>query len=259
MLYPLLRILVLSAFVGTVPKKGEIVYVDNTSFSNKENFLASWGYSYPWGPEHNGTARMYDSQVKVDGGILTIEADRLPAPEGKSKHSPYLPINYHSGAVHLKQIITVSDSLPNWTISGDFQAPVVPGSWPAFWITGVDNWPPESDIMELKGDDTVWQNTITGPDYKDVHWATNKTKVKKAATGWHNYKATLDKIDTTHVRITYFVDDKKIAQDTTNFMNKRFWLVINLQMEGSSGDSGPSAPTVMRARNIYVAARPSKQ
>jgi hypothetical protein len=30
------------------------------------------------------------------------------------------------------------------------------------------------------------------------------------------------------------------------------WLIINLQMEGSSGSPGPTANTYYKARNIYV-------
>lgn len=246
--------IVMSAGRPPGPAPRYIVYADSNSFNNKESFLALWGYSYPWGPDHNGTARMYDSQVTVGNGLLTIRADRLNAPEGKSALSPFLPINYHSGAIHLKQMIKVSDTLPQWIISGDFQAPVVAGSWPAFWITGVDSWPPESDIMEFKGNATVWQNTITGPDWQHVNWATKKTAVKTASDTWHNYKAILDKVDTTHLRITYYIDDKKIVVNEAPFMNQRFWLVINLQMEGSAGSSGPSDATSMRAKNVYVAA-----
>jgi len=30
------------------------------------------------------------------------------------------------------------------------------------------------------------------------------------------------------------------------------WLIVNLQMEGSSGSPGPGGDTYYRARNIYV-------
>lgn len=35
-------------------------------------------------------------------------------------------------------------------------------------------------------------------------------------------------------------------------MGKCFWLIINLQMEGSSGTPGPTGPTLYRARNVQV-------
>jgi hypothetical protein len=30
------------------------------------------------------------------------------------------------------------------------------------------------------------------------------------------------------------------------------WLILNLQMEGSSGSPGPSGDTYYRARNVYM-------
>ncbi|WP_447641140.1 MULTISPECIES: family 16 glycosylhydrolase [Chitinophagaceae] len=153
--------------------------------------------------------------------------------------------------------VIFSDSLPNWTISGDFQSPSIAGTWPAFWITGVDNWPPESDIMEFKGGSTVWQNTMTGPDWQNVTYQTQKTLVSNAANSRHNYKIVMNRISSTNLNITYFVDNKQTAVHSANFMNQRFWLIIDLQMEGSSGSSGPTTgATIMWAKNIYVAAQP---
>jgi hypothetical protein len=36
------------------------------------------------------------------------------------------------------------------------------------------------------------------------------------------------------------------------FVGKPMWLILNLQMEGSSGDWGPGGDTFYRARNVYV-------
>jgi hypothetical protein len=37
-----------------------------------------------------------------------------------------------------------------------------------------------------------------------------------------------------------------------NFVDKPMWLMINLQMEGSSGSPGPTSDTIYRARNVYL-------
>lgn len=238
-------------------QKSFSVYVDSSSFSTTSTFLAKWSYNYPWGTDHNGSARMYSNQVTLNRGVLSLQADRITTSEGKSSASPNLPIHYHSGTVYLNQKITVTDSLPTWIISGDFQSPSVSGTWPAFWITGVDNWPPETDIMEFKGDSTVWQNTMTGPNWQSVNYQTKKTLVSNASNSWHNYKIIMKRVSSTMLTITYFVDNKQTVVHTANFMNQRFWLIIDLQMEGSSGSSGPTTgSTIMRARNIYVAAQP---
>jgi beta-glucanase (GH16 family) len=41
---------------------------------------------------------------------------------------------------------------PQYEVRGEFQAPSAGGTWPAFWLTRVRSWPPESDILEYKGD-----------------------------------------------------------------------------------------------------------
>ncbi|HEX6426652.1 MAG TPA: glycoside hydrolase, partial [Niastella sp.] len=140
--------------------------VISNTFTNYATFEQYWNYLYPWGSDHNGTARMYASatdhnHVYLDAsGVLTIKATRINWNEGNSSADPYLPIRYHSGAINTKFRVLVNDQFPNYEIKGDFQAPSVRGSWPAFWLTGVNSWPPESDIMEFKGNTNNWQNTF---------------------------------------------------------------------------------------------------
>lgn len=240
----------------TTQKKPEpVVYLDSITFRDSQTFAEYWNMFYPWGTDHNGSARMYEEQVSLEGdGALLIEADRTEEWEGESSADPHLRIYYHSGAIHYKEHITVSDSLPKWEISGDFQVPTTRGSWPAFWITGAWDWPPEIDIMEFKGDNVNWQNTVTGPDWQNTSWQTEKTEVQNAGN-WHNYKMIMEKTDDTYVDIKLYIDGEHTATHTADFVGDPFWLIINLQMEGSSGDPGPEYAEY-RARNIYLAAYP---
>jgi galactan endo-beta-1,3-galactanase len=140
-----------------------IVYLDGTSFDNQTKFEEKWNMFYPWGTDHNGSARMFKENVNLKpNGVMEINSNWINWNwEGYSTAEPKLRITFHSGAVHLKQQIKVTAELPYWEISGDFQAPTVFGSWPAFWITGAWSWPPEVDILEFKGNATNWQNTVT--------------------------------------------------------------------------------------------------
>lgn len=231
-----------------------IAYIDSTSFENEAKFEEHWNKFYPWGTDHNGSARMYEEQVSLVGeGELKIQADRTEVWEGNSTADPWLRIYYHSGAIHYKNHITVTDDEPYWVISGDFKVPTVVGSWPAFWISGAWTWPPEIDIMEFKGNNTNWQNTVTGPDWQNTSWQTIKTDVANAGD-WHNYKLIMYKISDTDVAAELYIDDVKKATHTADFVGKPFWLIINMQMEGASGKEG-SGPqhAEMLARNVYVA------
>ncbi|MFV0564884.1 MAG: hypothetical protein ACK5NB_03520 [Flavobacteriaceae bacterium] len=251
--------------MGTAQKTNtSIVYLDSTSFNNQKTFETNWNMFYPWGTDHNGTAKMYPENVKVKNGVLKITAKWLKGKdEGKSKSDPHLPIAFSSGAIHLKKQIKVTEALPYWEISGDFKAPTAYASWPAFWITGTESWPPEIDMLEFKGNDTCWQNTVTGKDWKNTIWTTEKTVVNDAATVWHNYKVTLHCIDEKNTQIKMYIDNELKSSEMKDFTNKLFWLIINMQMEGASGTSGENSMVRKKAskffaKNVYVAAIPKQ-
>lgn len=225
------------------------------TFSNYGTLESAWNYRYPWGSDHNGSARMYasstdHSQVYLEaGGVLVLKATPVPQNEGNSGADPHLPIRYHSGAVHAKQQITVTDQFPSWEVRGEFQAPSARGTWPAFWLTGATSWPPESDILEFKGDARNWFNT-----YKNASGGWSNTVVGVNNPGaWHGYRAWITKVNGSDVDIHYYLDGNWVGQHRgANFVGKPMWLIVNLQMEGSSGAPGPTTPTYYRARNVYV-------
>jgi len=237
---------------GAVPATE--VLLDSSSFASYQAFQAKWNYLYPWGADHNGSARMVassadHSHVSLADGVLTLKASRLTGNNGTSSQPPHLAIHYNSGAVHAKQQVLVTASYPVWDISGEFQASSARGTWPAFWITGVNSWPPESDILEYKGDARNWFNT-----YKNASGAWSNSIVGVAMPGsWHRYRAVLTRVSSTDVQIQYYLDGSlKGTHRGANFVGKAMWIIVNLQMEGSSGAPGPSGDTYYRARNIRV-------
>ncbi len=224
------------------------------SFASYSTLEANWNYLYPWGSDHNGTARMYGSSsdhnhIYLEGSTLTLLATRINWDEGNSSADPHLPIRYHSGAVHGKHQVLVNDTFPNYEVRGEFQAPSSAGTWPAFWLTGVNSWPPESDIVEFKGDSRNWFNT-----YKNASGNWSNTIVPVSSPGsWHEYRAWITKVNATDVDIHYYLDDVwKGAHRGAGFVGQPLWIIYNLQMEGSSGSSGPTSNTYFRARNVYV-------
>jgi galactan endo-beta-1,3-galactanase len=225
------------------------------SFANRQALEASWNYRYPWGSDHNGSARMYASSTDINhvylesSGVLAIKATRINWDEGNSSADPHLPIRYHSGAIHAKQHVVVNDQFPNWEVKGEFQAPSARGTWPAFWLTAVNSWPPESDILEFKGDGRNWFNT-----YRNASGGWSNTIVPVSNPGaWHGYRAWITKVNANDVDIHYYLDGNWVGQHRgAGFVNSPLWLIINLQMEGSSGSPGPTSDTIYRARNVYV-------
>lgn len=253
---PLLAVAVTGTMIvapGTARAAVWETVIDTSSFANYGALEAEWKYQYPWGSDHNGSARMYGSpsdhnHVYLSNGVLTLKASRINWNEGNSTSKPYLPIRYHSGAIHAREHVVVNNQFPNWEIKGEFQAPSARGTWPAFWLTGVNSWPPESDILEFKGDNRNWFNTFRSPSDVD------STIVSVSSPGsWHGYRVWMTKVNATDVDIHYYLDGQwKAVHHARGFVGKPMWLIINLQMEGSSGSAGPSGDTYYRARNVYV-------
>ena len=220
------------------------------TFADLTIFESYWNYYYPWGRDHNGSARMYGypDHVYPSNGVLTLTAQKISWDEGTSTASPYLAIHYHSGAIHAKEQILVNDEYPNYEVKGEFKVPTATGTWPAFWLTGAWSWPPESDIMEFKGNSVNWQNTFrTSSDVSTI-----TSSVSNAGSSWHEYRVWITKASSTDVNIHYYIDGSWKGMHTANFVGKPMWLIINLQMEGSSGSPGPSSATTVQVRNVYV-------
>ncbi|NLR81232.1 RICIN domain-containing protein [Chitinophaga eiseniae] len=231
---------------------------DGSSLTNYTSFESEWNYLYPWGSDHNGTARMYGSstdhsQIYLNGdGSLTLKATYHPDSTLNS-FDPKIPIHYHSGTIYSKHQVLIDSIFPYWEISVDLQAPTALGTWPAFWITAVNSWPPESDIVEVKGSTSIWQNTYDG------NWQTKLTTVNNAATTWHHYKAVYNRLKNTNgswsnsVECQYFIDGAITSvQVGNNFANAPFWLIIDLQMEAASGSPGPQTDTYFKVKNVVM-------
>jgi beta-glucanase (GH16 family) len=221
--------------------------VDDTSFNSVSAFTNQWSYNYPWGTDHNGSARMDPTNVGVLSGTVTLTSSPTNSYEGRSSKNPHLTIRYNSGTFYLNHKITISQQYPAWDISGEFKVPTQKGTWPAFWLTGANSWPPESDFMEFKGSHGCNQNTYNG------RWQGKITTVPEAGSAWHTYRLVATLVDSTNVSFQYYIDGvMETEQTATTFVGSPCWLIIDYQMEGSSGAPGPSNPTCVYAKNIVV-------
>jgi hypothetical protein len=227
------------ASLGICQAQTNETLVDGTSFNDWTALQSEWNYNYPWGDTHNGSAKMYPGQLSLSGGVLTITAV-TPDPNGSS-------YKYASGAIHAKDDICITEQYPEWSFYGEFQAPNITGTWPAFWITRAGDWTQEADILEFKGTTDNWFNTYDGA------WQNTRVSVPDSMTAWHSYELIATKANSTDVTTQFYLDGVlKGTHTMSGGMGKCFWLIINLQMEGSSGSPGPVGPTYYRARNVVV-------
>jgi len=211
--------------------------VDGKSLKNTRAFTRSWGYNYPWGDTHNGSAKMSPSNISLSDGVATVQA--VPVSDQGKFH-------YSSETFYLKKWVTIDAARPKWDISIEAKVPTVKGTWPAFWLTGVKGWPPESDIMEFKGDSTVWQNTYNGK------WDNTLTNVPTAGD-WHKYRLVAEMTSADTVDFHYYIDnDLKATHTQTGFIGQPLWLLFDYQTEGSSGSPGPTDTTYTYLRNPTI-------
>ncbi|EGO57934.1 hypothetical protein NEUTE1DRAFT_63306 [Neurospora tetrasperma FGSC 2508] len=233
--------------------------IPSTSFNSTTTFNTYWSLNYPWGTDHNGAARMSPSQVSIspsaDGtsSTLTLTAHRVTGQKPATHGGKQIPIKYLSGAIHAKQHFTITSSsssgagaVSGYDFSAEFRAPVAKGTWPAFWLTAVNGWPPEIDMAEWKGSGKISFNTFNTSSQvmtRDVVYGPNGSEKE-----WHRVVCEIRR------------DGRNGGKD----VEVRFWMdgqlvvtqwgkgIINLQMEGSSGSPGPEVDTLYQVRNLEV-------
>ena len=88
--------------------------VDGTSLNSAGAFANAWNYNYPWGNSHNGSARMYSTNITFSGGVATLKS--VPVSGQGSIH-------YYSGTFYLKTNVTIDANHPVWDISVQAEVP----------------------------------------------------------------------------------------------------------------------------------------
>ncbi|KAH8588691.1 family 16 glycoside hydrolase [Bisporella sp. PMI_857] len=206
-----------------------------TSFNSQTDFDTDWNYNYPWGTDHNGGARMAKSQVQFSSGQLTLTAKKVTGQPDASHGGQAIKINYLSGAIHAKEHFNVSRG-GGYDFTGEFKATTTKGTWPAFWLTAVNGWPPEVDMAEWKGSGKISFNTFNTSSvlsWKDVTYSN--------PGNFHSIKCEIRDINQKDVSVKFYMDGALQATHVGGgYFGKPLYLIINLQMEGSSGSPGPT-------------------
>lgn len=200
-----------------------------------------WGYNYSWSNTHNHAAYMTESQVKVGGGVLNLQAIKQRHPNARDFWHPqfgWQPMNYTSGAIHSSGTFRAK--------TGYFEASMkmssTLGVWPAFWMLQ-DGWPPEIDIMEFprsasNSDNQYWAN---------YHY-TNAANAN-ASYGWQNNAPNLTTgfntfgLEWTATQLKFYLNGQAIR--TVNDPNaiadaQNMYLILNHAVGGWGGTPDPA-------------------
>ena len=123
------------------------------------------------------------------------------------------------------------------TFTADFTASTQKGCWPAFWLNAASGWPPEIDIAEWKGSGDISFNTFN----TSSQVAADNVPYPDAGD-WHTVKAVLTDNGGGNVKTVFYLDGKQETSQVANgYIGKALELIVDYQMEGSSGTPGPTS------------------
>jgi beta-glucanase (GH16 family) len=193
-----------------------------------------------------GPAPLYLNPFRLHDGVLSIVAERTPAPLRELLHG----FEYTSG------LLTSRASLVQRYGYFEIRARIPAGKalWPAFWLLPADkSWPPELDILEVVGQQAeliVSTAHWVGADGKRASSGC-RTRKPEAPTGFHHYGALW-----TPESITYYFDREPVAHLTTPpGMDKPMFMLMNLAVGGNMvGKADADTPLPARFEIDFVAA-----
>ncbi|KAF2262227.1 family 16 glycoside hydrolase [Lojkania enalia] len=205
---------------ASLPKRATTL-IPKTAFDSTANLEQYFVYNYPWGgTTHNGGARMDKDHVKISTpGTLTITAQPVRGQPPATHAGKQIPINYLSGAVGARQHFTVPSG-GGLIFSGSFQATTTRGTWPAFWLTAVNGWPPEIDMAEWKGSGKISFNTFNTSSvlsWKDVTYSN--------PSQFHDIKCELRDVNGRDTQVKFYMDGAPQATHVgKDYTGKPFYL-----------------------------------
>ena len=252
-------------------KDYQLVFEDNFDTFNP----AVWSKGQPWGRFHPDNAHQFygDPQVFVANGKLHLLNEPRPYPiiiENQPKgdvERMYRAMNetnlIHKDIIQIQRVnaadsdtgklalmIPYSVGVVNTFHSQNFtygyfavrsKNPSGPATWPAWWLTGKNNWPPEIDIFEMYGKVTgksVNTQTMTVHTGK-VETHTKQMMMKKIRvsedtdSSFHIYSClwTPEKIDfyTDGIKVKSIRFNRWMAQ----FLKEPMYLVLNNALENT--------------------------
>jgi galactan endo-beta-1,3-galactanase len=202
MMYSLLISAFLSSLAAATPLHSRAqTLIPKNVFESTVTFQQYFTYNYPWGgTDHNGGARMNPSYVTISNNTLTITAQPVSGQKPATHAGKQIAIHYLSGAVGAKQHFSVPSG-GGLVFSASFQATTTKGTWPAFWLTAVNGWPPEIDMAEWKGSGKISFNTFNTSSQvaaKDVNYP--------APERFHDIRTELRDVNGKDVQIKFYMD-----------------------------------------------------
>lgn len=158
----------------------------------------------------------------VGDNTLTITAEPVTGQGPASSGGESIEIKYLSGAIHAKETFTVAANAPGagYDFTVEVQATTDVGTWPAFWLTGVNSWPPEIDMAEWKGSGKISFNTFNTSSEVAAHDVDYPNPEE-----FHAIRCELRAHNGVDVQVKYFLDEVEVTTHYgEGFVGEPFWL-----------------------------------
>jgi|GEM_PF-2244536 len=207
---------------------------------------SKWSSCYRWGCtlSPNNELEWYTSDnVIVQNGLVRLRSQRqtVQGSDGKT-------YNYTSGMLDT----TGKFAFIYGYMEARLKVPRGNGLWPAFWMTGVDSWPPEIDAMEILGNDP---STI----HMTAHWL-DGTNASGDGSQWTGPDFSADEhtigVDWEPNAITWYIDGivRKQVTNVPKIPSTRQAVIINLALGGWPGppDASTVFPNEFDVRYVHV-------
>jgi beta-glucanase (GH16 family) len=186
----------------------------------------AWTTCFPWAAPGKGCSDLGNagadvewylpSQVKVKNGVLNLTAKREVTQGYNAKGKPKKydcrsgMVTTFSGFKFEYGFVQVTARLPYGT-----------GLWPAFWLAAAnEKWPPEVDILEHWGDQTVsklYLHPVSGSRQGAVY------STPTADSGWHTWR-----LYWTKTRLTWYYDGRETYTTTTGVPHQAMYFIADL-------------------------------
>lgn len=201
---PIVALLAAATNGAALEARAQSTVLPKNSFSNFDKY---WNYLYPGDvTDHNGGARMDKEHVKTENGnTVVITAEPSEGEEDSSHGDGSTPVNYRSGAIHTKETFTVKKN-GGYDFNAEVLVNPVKGTWPAFWCSGAESWPPEIDFVEWMGDGKVLFNTW---NTSEIHGADSLPY--KNVDEWHSISTKVVDDNGSDVKVTFTYDGEVVA------------------------------------------------
>ena len=157
------------------------------------------------------------SGISVGSGILTLTANHDNAHRGYP---------YTSGMIQSNPSFNAEYGYAEARI----KAPVVSGSWPAFWmIASAQEWPPEVDIFENFGDPGFYKVSNFGDGA-----AVLGNRIDTSVASWHIYG-----LKWTPTTLQWYLDGHVVATESNvnSVPKEKMYLVVNTAVDGTGAGS----------------------